>query len=325
MSSVAASIVYSTCRHEPAFEWFAESLARQLDDDGGVEVIVVDGVDSAGRGERWQRVAAGRFALRRVAAKPSPYNGAHRLTTRDYFAAASARNTGLVYARAPYVIFVDDASLLMDGWWSAAREAALGGTVVTGAYRKCWEMRVRDGVLVSSRRADSGIDSRWALGDARRPVRVGGGQLFGACIGAPRDLLLGLNGFDELCDSIGGEDWQLGVRFELAGIPIYYDRRMLSIESEELHRQGTPFRRVDRTLTREAYMDRLEAFGVRRRRVPGACDSSHMLLDIAYGTGSPATQGNYYWLAELDESALEQTVRRFPRRYWFDDAPLSEL
>jgi hypothetical protein len=172
-----------------------------------------------------------------------------------HFAPASARNTGLVYAGRPYRIFVDDACVLMDGWWRGAREAVRAGTVVTGAYRKCWNMHVEQGVLESCRREDSGPDSRRKIGDARRAVRVGGGQLFGASIGAPRDLLLQLNGFDELCDSIGGEDWQLGIRLELAGVPIWYDRRMLSIESEELHRLGTPFQRVDRTLAPVAYMN----------------------------------------------------------------------
>jgi len=325
MTGAVASIVYSTCRAEPVFEWFADSLATQLGDGDDVDLIVVDGAYGVERGARWTRAVAGRFAFRHVAAKPSPYNGAHRLTRRDYFAAASARNTGLVYARRPYVIFVDDACVLMDGWWRAAREAVRAGTVVTGAYRKCWDMHVEHGVLESYRGDDSGVDSRWVLGDARYAVRVGGGQLFGASLGAPRELLLQLNGFDELCDSIGGEDWHLGIRLELAGVPIWYDRRMLSIESEELHRLGTPFQRVDRTLPSAAYMERLEEFGVRHRRVPGACDSSHMLLDIVYGTASPSTQGNYYWLADLEAGMLEATVPRFPRRHWFDGVSLSEL
>jgi hypothetical protein len=325
MTGVVASIVYSTCRAEPAFEWLADSLAPQLGDADDVELIAVDGTYSAERGERWTRAVGGRFAFRHVPAKPSPYNGAYRLTRRDYFAAASARNTGLVHAQRSYVLFVDDACVLMDGWWRAAREAIRAGTVVTGAYRKCWDMHVARGVLETCRSEASGVDSRWALGDARRAVQVHGGQFFGASIGAPRELLLRLNGFDELCDSIGGEDWHLGVRLELAGVPIWYDRRMLTVESEDLHRAGTPFLRVDRTLPPDAYMDRLEAFGVRRRHVIGACDSSHMLLDIVFGTGSSATQGNYYWLADLDERALEATARRFPRRHWFDGIALAQL
>jgi hypothetical protein len=324
MSGVAASLVYLTCREEPAFEWFADSLAPQLSASDDVELILVDGVPDREREERWVRAVGGRIPYRCVAAKPSPYNGAHRLTSRDFFAAASARNTGLVYARKPYVIFVDDACVLGERWWRAAQEAARAGRVVTGAYRKDWGMEITRGVLLKSREC-SGIDSRWSLGDDSRAVRVGGGQLFGASIGAPRDLLLQLNGFDELCDSIGGEDWHLGVRLELAGVPTYYDRRMLSVESEELHRKGKPFARVDRTLPEAAYMDRLAEFGVRRRHIPGAWDSSHMLLDVVYGTESAATQGNYYWLADLSETSLVSTTRCFPRCHWFDRRPLSEL
>jgi hypothetical protein len=322
--SVAASLVYLTYRDEPAFEWFADSLARQLDPADDVELILVDGAHDHVRGKRWARAVAGRIPLRHVAAKPSPYNGAYRVTRREMFAAASARNTGLVYARKPYVIFVDDACVLGERWWDAASEAVAAGSVVTGAYRKDWGMEVGDGVLLHSRDR-SGVDSRWPLGDDRRAVRVGGGQLFGASIGAPRDLLLRLNGFDELCDSIGGEDWHLGIRLELAGVPIYYDRRMLSVESEELHRRGMVLGRVDRTLPPPQYMERLADFGVSRRFIQGAYDSSHMLLDIVYGTESAATQGNYYWLADLTAATLGEITPRFPRRHWFDGQPLAEL
>jgi hypothetical protein len=324
MSRVGASLVYLTCREEPGFEWFVDGLARQLDAGDDVELILIDGLHDQDRGRRFARAVAERIPFHYVAAKPSPYNGAHRLTKRDLFAAASARNTGLVHARKPYVIFVDDACVLGRRWWRAAREAAAAGRVVTGAYQKHWGMEVFQGRLLRSR-ACSGRDSRWSLGHDRQAVRVGGGQLFGASIGAPRHLLLQLNGFDELCDSIGGEDWHLGVRLEFAGVPIYYDRRMLSVESEELHRRGRIFARIDRTLPPAIYMDRLAAFGVGSRYVSGACDSSHMLLDVVYGTGSPATQGNYYWLAELTAGTLGSVTRWFPRRHWFDGLPLADL
>lgn len=105
------SVVYSTHRVEPRFDWFAESLAASIG-DADVEVIVVDGLHSANRTARINEVVGGRFAVRHIPAKPTPYNGPHRLTRRDYFAAASARNTGLAHAARPYVVFVDDASVL---------------------------------------------------------------------------------------------------------------------------------------------------------------------------------------------------------------------
>src|SRR5439155_20599442 len=90
------SIVYITHRASPRFDWFADSLARQLDTED-VEVLFVDGVHSPERSEELEQIVRGRFPYRHVPAKPSPFAGPYRLTTRDYFAAASARNTGLVY------------------------------------------------------------------------------------------------------------------------------------------------------------------------------------------------------------------------------------
>jgi hypothetical protein len=318
------SIVYLTYRAEPRFDWFADSLARQAA-GGDFEVIVVDGAYAAERTARFEDAAARRFALRHVPAKPSPYAGPHRLTTRDFFSAASARNTGLLHARAPYVVFVDDLSVVMPGWWEEVHAAARCGDVVAGAYQKHLEMRVEAGVLQSSRCEPGGVDSRWTQGRDDRTVPIGGAQLFGCSFGAPRDLLVEVNGFDELCDSIGGEDWHLGVRLEWAGAAIRYSRRMLTIESEELHHAGTPAVRLDKTAPPSVYLRRLREYGVTARYVAGNWDSSHMLLDILFGTGTTQTLGNYYLLATLDPSALDQVCPRFPQVHWFDRQPLACL
>jgi len=156
-------------------------------------------------------------------------------------------------------------------------------------------------------------------------VPVEGGQLFGASIGAPRELLVSLNGFDELCDSIGGEDWQLGLRLVHAGATILYDRSMQTVESEEHHRVGLPLRREDPELEPGDYMARLREFGVTRRVVERRHDSSSMVLDIVLGTRSSGTHGNYYWLPALAPRDLPATVGRFPRTRWFDGRALESL
>ena len=94
------------------------------------------------------------------------------------FAAASARNTGIVYAAHVYVAFVDDCIVPMPGWWSAVREAARHQYVVAGAYQRHADMCVSNGVLRSSRPLASGRDRRWTLGDECRVVPVEGGQLY---------------------------------------------------------------------------------------------------------------------------------------------------
>jgi hypothetical protein len=322
--SAAVSIVFVTHRTEPRFDWFADSLVRQAGDDD-FEVVLVDGRHDADRTDRFGAAVRDRFAWRHVPAKPTPYAGGHRRTTRDFFAAASARNTGIVHVRAQYVVFVDDLSVLMPGWWASVQAAARGGDVVAGAYQKRRAMVVDNGVLLSSQVDSGGIDSRWTLGDDARPVPIGGAQLFGCSFGAPRDLLVEVNGFDEICDTVGGEDWHLGTRLEWAGAPIIYDRRMLTVESEELHHVGTPPLRLDRTAPPIAYVRRLREFGVGRRHVDGPWDTSHMILDILFGTGSVQTQGNYYLLGSLDAGSLPATVGRFPRYHWFDRRPLAAL
>jgi glycosyltransferase involved in cell wall biosynthesis len=325
-SDAGVSIVFVTHRREPRFDWFADSLAAQLREHDDVEVIFVDGLHSQGRTTALEQVVQRRFAFRHVPPKPTPYNGPFRLTSRDYFAPSSARNTGIVYSRKSYVVFVDDVSVLMPGWLEEVREAARRGYVVGGAYWKQWDMVVEDGRLVASRAELGGRDSRWSLGRDRKLVKLGGGQLFGCSCGFPRELLVAVNGYDELCDSFGGEDWELGLRLERVGAPIYYSRRMLTVESEELHRQNGAPVRLNKFLDELPYMQRLFGFGVPRRATDGRdFDVGHMLIDISVGTRAVRSIGNYYDLSVLNETDLLDLVERFPRWHWFDRQPLSEL
>jgi GT2 family glycosyltransferase len=322
------SVVYVTYRSEPRLDWFADSLAAQLEEDSP-EVIIVDGHHSSERVASLEQIVRGRFAFRHVPPKPTPWNGPHRLTGRDYFAGSSARNTGIVYATRPYVAFVDDCSVLMPGWWREVRTAARHEYVIAGAYQYHRDMVVEQGLLVRSRHVAAELnatDCRWELGDDRALVRVGGGNLYGCSFGAPRELLLDVGGLDELADAGRGGDCQLGLRLEWAGAPIFYSRRMLTIESTELHGQRSrKTTRLARTLAPDAYMERLRDFGVERRTTDGSWDNSHMLLDIAYGTRSIGSLGNPYDLATMTAARVAATIADFPHTYWFDGTPLAQL
>jgi hypothetical protein len=322
--SARVTIAFITYRPDPKFDWFADSLARQAD-GGDMEVVIVDGQWTPERTAWFEAQARGRFALRHVAAKPTPNAGPHRLTRVDHFSAASARNTALVYATGAYVVFADDLSVLMPGWWAEVRSAANAGDVIGGAYQKHCEMIVEDGVLISSRGEPRGIDSRWAqAGDSGRAT-LPGSQLYGCSFGAPLALMMQVNGFDELCDRSGGEDWHLGQRLEWSGATIKYSRHMLTIESEELHGSSVPAKRTAKFLPPHLYLRRLREFGVERRTTDRAWDNGHMIVDLTFGLRTTQTLGNYYLLETLTPEMLPATMARFPTLDWFDGQPLSQL
>jgi hypothetical protein len=329
-----ASIVYVTHRPNPRFEWFADSLANQLVDGSEVEVIVVDAHHSPAREQQFALCVDGRFALRHVAPKPSPYSGPHRATSRDYSTISNARNTGIVYSGAPYVVFNDDSGVLVEGWWQEVQRAADLGYVIGGSYENRLDLAVADGRLEDpSPRADALdlIDSRWELGDDEALVQIAGGQLFGCGLGAPRELLVAVNGFDELCDPIGGEDANLGLRLEWSGARLFYSRRMRMVKDGARHRHDEVVR-LDRShvgadlLDERRYMAVLERFGVRKRAfADGRLDCGYLCLDLLFGTRVLRALGNSYDLAELTEADLEDTATDFPERYWATGEPLSEL
>jgi GT2 family glycosyltransferase len=318
------SVVYTTHRREPHFEWFADALSEQIGRDA-VEVVVVDGLYADDRTETFERAAAGRFRLIHAPAKPSPYNGPWRTTRGEYFAPASARNTGIVHASGRYTAFIDDLSLPMPLWWRAVCEAAREGYVVAGAYEKRRGMLVRDGRLLASRPDPDGRDTRWPQGRDGEPVQIGGGALYGCSFGAPRQLLLEVDGFDELCDAIGGEDGQLGFRIEHAGARLWYDRRMLTAESVEGHSGAPALARADKVAHPAIYMARLRELGVSERSVPGRWDCTHMIFDLVHGRRCVSSLGNYYRLRELDAGSLESLPACFPTHHWFDQQDLVEM
>ena len=317
------SIIYSTNRKNPKFEWFRESLLLQMDGDdlANVEIIMVDYCYDPQ--ENWNDPLAP-FKGTITKPKQNIYQGPGRLTKTEMFSPSNARNTGAMLSSGDYLVFIDDVGVLMPTWWKAVKESAAKNLIVCGAYQKHWEMVVQDGRLISSRSEPSGIDSRWNQGNDFGPVGIQGSQLFGCSFGIPYTDFIAVNGFDEICDSIGGEDYQFGLRLNNAGRSIFYDRRMLTIESEELHDQDYKMLREDRVITPEQYMRKLINYGVHRRAVPGNWDSSHMILDILHGMRQTWTIGNNYTISdqrakkELPQSATADL-------HWFDDKPLSEI
>lgn len=334
------TIAYFTSRKEPKIEWFFNSLLNEaeasgLDDLTGFKIVVVDfwaqlgpdwpevaklGFPSVDRrldqfnqkGAKWLKSAGA--AYMHVRPKPTVWQGPHRLTKADYFAAANARNTAICLAPDGYIAFVDDLSVLMPGWLAAVREAQLRGYIVAGAYRKVKDMVVEQGKLVSFTDHPSGVDHRFGSGVPQAPVPCPPSWLFGCSLAAPVEAFLKINGYPEACDSMGYEDSITGSALAKNGYEILYDRRMMTYESEELHHQLPVMLREDPC-----------------RGDPHANprdDMSHaMLRNFANATrfenyfGEEGIRG----LRKRVLAGEPFPVMGIPQHRWFDSKPLSEL
>lgn len=319
------TIAYISNRITNKFEWFIDSLARQLNGrQVPIQIVYVDFWKSQ---HPLFEITEPDFEIKHVEPIPSLVQGEHRITSKNYFSASNARNTGLVYAKYNYVMYVDDLSVLMPTWLDAVIEAAQGQYILEGAYRKDNQMVVEEGLLVSS--VVSSEDSRWH--------RCGGGKqqgydswLYGCSVGVPLQTALEMNGWDLLGDTIGYEDSNFGIRAAKYGAQFIYDKRALTVESDELHFvEGNYFCREDPVATEEEYMSALNSFGVYRSVYNGQKrDMSHAMLDIVYARDHRAAH-NYFSLRDLREIASHRPITiedmKYPKIHWFTGLKLTDL
>lgn len=239
---MSLTIAFMTNRRDPKIEWFAHSLRREIRDSGWApsEIIIVDyHTDDMGRRQYiedkinpWTELSP---KVWHIAPKPCAVQGAHRKTSKNHFAASNARNTAFAKCSSDYIACVDDLSVLNQGWLNQVKHAHDGKYVVLGSYKKVLNVICDPSGAFSFKDFPSGVDSRWSQGDPNGIKRVGGSWMFGCSFGLPIEFAEKVNGFDELCDMVGMEDVEFGIRLERAGCPIFYNRNMLTYESEELH------------------------------------------------------------------------------------------
>lgn len=297
------TFIYTTCRKNPKFEWFIDSLYNQALEEkydiSTIEIVMVDfelQYDESRR-ETMKQIVNNRFKFVHVEPMPSQWQGKHKICSRDCFSASLARNTGICYASNPYVFFVDDLSVLEPGSFKYMIEYAKQNLIIAFAYKKVWDLEVENGVIIHKREEPSGIDTRWDQGDDFR--RIGGTQLYGYS-GSPIEHILKINGFDEKHNSIGYEDLDYGYRLEKCGLEIYYSKKVVYNESESLADQGNLFLRRDPLLTPEQYSQLMTKFNVPKRLNENArTDVSHLFVDMLLMRNNIWTEGNSYTLTYL--------------------------
>jgi len=292
---VHLTVAYITSRKEPRSEWFFSSLRREVGSGVLPRVAVVDFNCSRRAFEHGLGYIGTCFGRN---PKPTPWQGAHRLTDHDAFAASNARNTAICLAPDGYIAFVDDVSVLCPGWFMAVKDAMENKRVVCGAYRKVNELTVDDkGNITHFADHPAGHDSRWREG-VNGPVPCSSSYLFGCSFAAPVETLLSVNGFDECLDGLSFEDVCLGLRLEKAGNQLWYDQRMLTFESEEAHHgEGEKFQRHNRPIEghQDCAWEMLDWIKNNPPQARGTPDLRKIREDVLRGAQFPMHNGFFIW------------------------------
>ncbi len=351
------------------FHWFIESLFRQTtaEEREGIQLLFIDRhlwfpglFHGAKEHTEWiklddpkyhdpsrrryaSEINARRFHLTHLPPKPNVYAGPWRLTSKDWFCAANARNTAFLYAAHPYIVCVDDLSVLMPGWWNQAKHAAAGMYCVCGAYKKVLnlDMKLLDEQQygVTYEPFEAGVDSRWSHGSDTGIVPWTGAGLFGCSFGMPLNLAVRVDGFAPETNGCGAEDYDFGIRAERAGGVFKYNRNMLTLESEERHHtDGT--KDNDGSVTALPSLWRERRVVTNRNFVPAGYDtyrladplkkfdSDHLLLNRVRNETTRILPLIPEHLAKQRDRLLSDGVVNVPREpleSWIDLKPLKEL
>jgi hypothetical protein len=180
-------------------------------------------------------------------------------------------------------------------------EYARRNIVVAFSYKKVLELEVTDGHVVSVNERQGGIDCRIQLFKDSF-TQISGSSLYGYSA-SPLDVVLRVNGYDEIHNSMGGEDYNYGIRVERSGTPVYYSKDVLFYETEDIVDE-VRFHKRDPLLSKDDYHLLMDKYGITTRRDEGRTDISHFLLDLLT-RGKSWTEGNDYNLAELRTKILD--------------------
>lgn len=325
MTPKTLTIAYFTNRRDCRIEWFFDSLNRQMKEQNPkieIDIVVIDFFKEERDEKDWTWTLKAQYRLPETVRldfeppKPTVWQGKHRLTQQDWFAASNARNTAICLARGEWIAFVDDLSILGDKWLERVIAAMdKPDTITLGTYQKMTEMVVDDGVLLSYGKV-SGRDNRMDVVKGDGPHPATGQWLYGCSLIAPIEAFLRINGFDEDCDGMGFEDCIAGLMLERNGYKFLFDPLMLTIESEELHAQGPVFVRKSKRSKNDPLNDK-------------AAQDWTMLNMVTRGARNYAPNyfgdGGIRRLRERVFAGEPFPIQQIPEHHWFDGQPLREM
>lgn len=292
------TIGYCTSRKESKLEWFTDSLRAQIHNDDWPQIIVVDTHCKA-------MVQESKYLF--TPPKPTVWQGEHRLTKQDWWAASNSRNTALCLCKKDYIVWVDDRCVLTPTWLQAAQEAAAGGYAVCGSYEKRHGMKVENGVVV-----DGGVlnseDGRNAQSQGKL-CKAPGQWFFGGTLGCPVEWALQVNGFSEDMDSLSAEDCLFGMHLENNGYPIKHAPSLKIVEDRTPGECGPDMKRSSKEKHPKDVTDKgheaFRRFG-RLKRASHHWNLRAIKSNCAAGMPFPG-------------------IESCPTKDWFDDQPISEM
>ncbi len=221
---VNVTIVYVSCRDQPEFGWFYDSLELQVRGGDWPALLVVS--------PNVALIAGPTHAT----PKPTVWSGPHRVTDHDCWSAANSRNTGIALCRTDFISFIDDRCVLMPGYLDAIRAMmkAKDPYVLCGSYEKRTAMTVERGIIKNGGIV-TGQDHRAAycqkhFPNQQPPFKAPGEWTYGCSVTLPLEWALEVNGWEELCDGMGYEDVFFGMMLANCGHPLYFEPRMKMIE-----------------------------------------------------------------------------------------------
>lgn len=300
------TVVYITSRPEPKIEWFLESLYLQAYHDDSITVVVIDSL--VPRPLPWMKNLDSRFRYALGRPKPTVWQGAHRLTKADWWAASNARNTGICLCSTDFIAFVDDRCVLTPTWLQSIREAMAGNYTVFGAYEKRHGMTVENGVIKHGGIVQA-VDGRetYAMAEwqGQTPHACGGEWAFGCTLALPLEWALQVNGYDENCDGLSMEDVIFGMMLQNNGFDLRYDYRMKIIEDRSVEHLGPTMIRKDKGTSPN--------------------DKSHALLNSLKGLKSASHPINLRQIRADVLAGKPFPAPWGPTKDWYDEQPVSEM
>lgn len=289
------------------FHLFIEPLKKSINDTNcniPIQIIVVDGFlyecsDKAARREYFAS-KIGAMDYIHVSPKPTAWQGEYKLTPQNYFAAANTRNTGAAYAKYDYIAFVDDLGIIANTWLPAVRDAMKLGQIHCGAYTKVKGM-IYENASYGGGDESTGRDHR--LNVYKKSISpCPGSHMYGSSFCMPKKIYFALNGQNEMCSGIGGEDYDFGIRLERSGYTLYYNKLMFIHEYDDGLEKPTVCVRTDPVISDPEYVKLLQEHKLKDSPA-GRRDLSHFLLCCGYY--GPTSVNPEFSLKEYNRKILE--------------------